>query len=181
MVGGCGGCGPGGVVQGGVWSGVVWSRGPGLGVWSRGVCALGGVVWGVPPNFFLIFFFDFFGDPSPEADSGIWSTSGRYASYWNAFLFLNIFPVADLREAVQADLSRNIFKSNHYQLLNLFSQQRIIDYLKFDVDGYEWGILQDLMTSLPLRRGIKQIGLKLHTKYPKSCEVAYLFKVRKPW
>ena len=23
----------------------------------------------------------------PEADSGIWSTSGRYASYWNAFLF----------------------------------------------------------------------------------------------
>ena len=26
--------------------------------------------------------------PSPEADSSIWSTSGRYASYWNAFLFL---------------------------------------------------------------------------------------------
>ena len=23
----------------------------------------------------------------PEADSSIWSTSGRYASYWNAFLF----------------------------------------------------------------------------------------------
>ena len=27
----------------------------------------------------------------PEADSGIWSTSGRYASYWNAFLFLLSF------------------------------------------------------------------------------------------
>ena len=27
-----------------------------------------------------------------EADSRIWSTSGRYASYWNAFLFtLNVF------------------------------------------------------------------------------------------
>ena len=25
--------------------------------------------------------------PPPEADSGIRSTSGRYASYWNAFLF----------------------------------------------------------------------------------------------
>ena len=25
--------------------------------------------------------------PPPEADSGIQSTSGRYASYWNAFLF----------------------------------------------------------------------------------------------
>ena len=26
--------------------------------------------------------------PPPEADSGIRSTSGRYASYWNAFLFV---------------------------------------------------------------------------------------------
>ena len=25
--------------------------------------------------------------PPQEADSGIWSTSGRYASYWNAFMF----------------------------------------------------------------------------------------------
>ena len=29
--------------------------------------------------------------PPPEADSGIWSISGRYASYWNAFLYLFIF------------------------------------------------------------------------------------------
>ena len=30
--------------------------------------------------------------PAPSgADSGIWSTSGRYASYWNAFLFGQIF------------------------------------------------------------------------------------------
>ena len=28
--------------------------------------------------------------PPPEADSGIRSMSGRYASYWNAFLFKNI-------------------------------------------------------------------------------------------
>ena len=28
------------------------------------------------------------GETPPEADSGIRSTSGRYASYWNAFLFL---------------------------------------------------------------------------------------------
>ena len=28
--------------------------------------------------------------PPPEADSSIRSTSGRYASYWNAFLFENI-------------------------------------------------------------------------------------------
>ena len=27
------------------------------------------------------------GRPPREADSSIWSTSGRYASYWNAFLF----------------------------------------------------------------------------------------------
>ena len=29
--------------------------------------------------------------PPREAESGIRSTSGRYASYWNAFLFLHIF------------------------------------------------------------------------------------------
>ena len=28
--------------------------------------------------------------PPREADSGIQSTSGRYASYWNAFLFISI-------------------------------------------------------------------------------------------
>ena len=69
--------------QGGVLSpGGVWSGGGG-----------GGVSPPLPPNFFLFFltfffwfFFDFFGNPPPEADSGIWSTSGRYASYWNAFL-----------------------------------------------------------------------------------------------
>ena len=30
--------------------------------------------------------------PPREADSRILSTSGRYASYWNAFLFVFIFP-----------------------------------------------------------------------------------------
>ena len=29
--------------------------------------------------------------PPREADSSIWSTSGRYASYWNAFLFGTCF------------------------------------------------------------------------------------------
>ena len=47
----------------------------------------------------IVFFFDFFFDlfkkkflhhhtPPPEADSGIRSTRGRYASYLNAFLFI---------------------------------------------------------------------------------------------
>ena len=30
--------------------------------------------------------------PPREADCSIRSTSGRYASYWNAFLFCNFFP-----------------------------------------------------------------------------------------
>ena len=34
------------------------------------------------------------GDPPQEADSGIRSMSGRYASYWNAFLFEHDFPHA---------------------------------------------------------------------------------------
>ena len=72
----------------------VWSGGCGLGGCGPGVCGLGGCglggVWLGPPklffDFFFDFFIDFFGDPPPpEADSGIWSTSGQYASYWNAF------------------------------------------------------------------------------------------------
>ena len=38
------------------------------------------------------------GDPPPrEADSSIQSTSGRYASYWNAFLFINAILTKDIR------------------------------------------------------------------------------------
>ena len=29
--------------------------------------------------------------PPREADSSIWSTSGQYASYWNAFLYVKVF------------------------------------------------------------------------------------------
>ena len=71
--------------------------GPGLGAWSGGVSGLGDYL---PKNFFFLFLeflknfliliFYSFGDhppPTPKADSGIWSTSSRYASYWNAFLF----------------------------------------------------------------------------------------------
>ena len=76
--------------------------GPGGCVWSGGygpgVCVVrGGVgglcmVWGCytpnPKKFFFDFFLISLGTPPPpEADSGIWSMSGRYASYWNAFLF----------------------------------------------------------------------------------------------
>ena len=35
-------------------------------------------------------------DPPPEADSSIRSTSGRYASYWNAFLYYKHWPVVYL-------------------------------------------------------------------------------------
>ena len=53
--------------------------------------------------FFLPFFdfsFCFLWGPPPsrEADSGIWSTSGRYASYWNAFLFI-LFSVTIIYKA----------------------------------------------------------------------------------
>ena len=69
---------------------------------SRGGCLqfFGGGLSGVrgnPPIFLGgDFFFDFcflWGyiptppPPPPEAESSIWSTSGRYASYWNAFLW----------------------------------------------------------------------------------------------
>ena len=36
-------------------------------------------------------------EPPPEADSGIRSTSGRYASYWNAFLFMIDFIIVILK------------------------------------------------------------------------------------
>ena len=41
--------------------------------------------------------------PPREADSGIWSMSGRYASYWNAFLYNCAFP-----KISQVSLSRTL-------------------------------------------------------------------------
>ena len=38
-------------------------------------------------NFFFDFCFLWGYTPPPGPDTGIWSTFGRYASYWNAFLF----------------------------------------------------------------------------------------------
>ena len=55
--------------------------------------------------------------PPPEADSSIRSTSGRYASYWNAFLFLffsnsSIFPKYSKSQAIDKyDLQRKAFKT----------------------------------------------------------------------
>ena len=48
----------------------------------------GGIFFGI--FLFGFFVWIFFCIPR-EADSGIWSTSSRYASYWNAFLFGIIF------------------------------------------------------------------------------------------
>ena len=72
-----GGC----LVLGGVWSGATPQNF--LKFFLGGIFFLGG-------GFFFYFDFLFFwgSSPPPEADSGIWSTSGRYASYWNAFLLL---------------------------------------------------------------------------------------------
>ena len=94
--------------QGNIFTGICLATGVcvlsrGGGVWSGGWWSGGCLVWGVaPPKFFgggIFYFFYFFifwfflislgtppPPPPPEADSGIWSTSGRYASYWNAFL-----------------------------------------------------------------------------------------------
>ena len=60
----------------------------------RGVCSQG-----APPKKFVYFFLFLFlflyfvlislgTTPPPEAHSSIWSTRSRYASYWNAFLFV---------------------------------------------------------------------------------------------
>ena len=50
-------------------------------------CLLPGGSGGDPPKFFFAFFFAFSRPPF----STLWSMSGRYASYWNAFLFDKIF------------------------------------------------------------------------------------------
>ena len=47
--------------------------------------------------------------------------------------------------------------------------QRVVDYLKFDIEGYEWGVLQDLILSRALRERIKQIGFEIHTRHIVAC------------
>ena len=45
-------------------------------------------------------------DPPPEADFSLWSMSGRYASYWNAFLFVIEFGNLCLGEILVWGISR---------------------------------------------------------------------------
>ena len=61
------------------------------GVWLRGG-------WGGPPNFFFFFLFLLslgIHPPLPRPDTGIRSTFGRYASYWNAFLSMILWENVD--------------------------------------------------------------------------------------
>jgi hypothetical protein len=41
--------------------------------------------------------------------------------------------------------------------------QKIIDYLKIDVEGAEWGVLESLYKSDILQSRVKQLGLEIHT------------------
>ena len=50
--------------------------------------------------------------PPQEADASIWSMSGRYASYWNAFLFKKVFPNICLLNTII-----RFFNKGHLQLL----------------------------------------------------------------
>ena len=54
--------------------------------------------------------------PSGEANSGIWSTSGRYASYWNAFLFFfqNSQSCHYYTTSTNVNIIRNSFQVNKY-------------------------------------------------------------------
>ena len=93
---------------GGAWSGgVAWSMGRGCLVW--GVPALGG---GVP-------------DPGGVPPSPNGYCCGRYASYWNAFLFTHDFCVEftndfhDISIAIVNHCKKNIFVS-HFSCLRIF-------------------------------------------------------------
>ena len=55
--------------------------------------------------------------------------------------------------------------------------QRVIDYLKFDVEGYEWGVIQDLIKFNSLRETIKQIGFEIHTRHIVACGTTPGFQV----
>ena len=62
---------------------------PGLAPIFWGGAGVEGGLRGNPQNIFFRNFFlisAFFGDTPPGPDTGIRSTFGRYASYWNAFL-----------------------------------------------------------------------------------------------
>ena len=109
------------------WGLVPGGSGPRGGVWSRGVSNFflgGGAVKGGPPNFLGGNFFlisAFFGDTPPPLgpDTGIRSTFGRYASYWNAFLYC-----IALHSPGEAGEGHFITRSNKIKLHNLMQIAR---------------------------------------------------------
>ena len=66
---------------------------------------------------------------------------------------------------------------NNARYLTLSLLQKTLDYLKFDVEGYEWGVLQDLSKFTSLRENIKQVGFEIHTKHLMACRTTPGFEV----
>ena len=80
--------------------------------------------------------------PPPEADSSIRSTSGRYASYWNAFLFYIV--LLGLKER---------FSLAQEKKPNLLCISSNLDTVKTDIDGCKL----TLMKCLPHDRNEKSL------------------------
>ena len=45
----------------------------------------------------------------------------------------------------------------------------MIDYLKFDIEGFEWNVLKDINTHQSIHEKVKQIGFEIHTKLLMRC------------
>ena len=56
------------------------------------------------------------GTPPLAMYAGIWSTSGRYASYWNAFLFIGLFTGLDVRQCEHTITIHPLYQSIYWIL-----------------------------------------------------------------
>ena len=69
--------------------------------------------------------------PPPAADSRIWSTSGRYSSYWNAFLckvFLSIRQIFKMSHFFLPEISVAFFGTHipRIKKMNIFHHEKVI-------------------------------------------------------
>ena len=45
----------------------------------------------------------------------------------------------------------------------------MVDYLKFDIEGFEWNVLEDIITHQSIKENVKQLGFEIHTKHLMQC------------
>ena len=61
--------------------------------------------------------------------------------------------------------------------LYIYTLQAKLDYLKLDIEGFEWDVLEDMLSS-EILQAVKQLAFEIHTKHLMHCYYGQMWKVK---